>query len=174
MFLEFSQWLGLILFVNIVLATRLYTPLSPSVRIGWLVGYILFCFSSLWPHCSSPNASVTSNTAPTHPHVIGVAVYQALYPVDLSLCSLHISREDGNVCGVCEDNRLFKIQEQFSAVPYSTIFWKYGEHLMRWVEIKIKSLPSILVVQPSSCLIRLGFAGRRLNSANTYKSRAKH
>ena len=70
-------------------ATRLYTPLCPSV--GRLVGphFTFFMFlrslaSPLLPKCSS-----NSITAPAHPHATEVAVYPALF---LSTCGRQLRR----------------------------------------------------------------------------------
>ena len=48
-------------------------------------------FCGLWPHSSCQNNQVTSNMAPAHPHVTGVAVYPALFflscvPMCMILC----------------------------------------------------------------------------------------
>ena len=87
--------------------TRLYTPLCPSVGRSvtlllflWILFFdltapalpkiqprnwgsrvfgLVFLDFILWPHCSYPNALVTSSTAPAHPHATGVAVYLALF-----------------------------------------------------------------------------------------------
>ena len=40
---------------------------------------VFFMFFILWPYCSCPNALVTSNMAPAHPHATGVAVNPALF-----------------------------------------------------------------------------------------------
>ena len=77
-------------------ATRLYTPLCPSVcrSVGPSVRrsvhrstchtlFFLF-FGGFWYHCSCPNDMVTSITAPAHPHATGVAVYPALFFLTLS------------------------------------------------------------------------------------------
>ena len=47
---------------------------------GWLVTLHFFLmFFILWPYFSCPNALVSSNIAPAHPHATGVAVYPALF-----------------------------------------------------------------------------------------------
>ena len=65
-----------------------YATLHPALSAslsqsdGWLVGpshLTLFMFFILWPHCTCPNALVTSQMAPAHTHAIGVAVYPALF-----------------------------------------------------------------------------------------------
>ena len=71
----------------LVARTRLYTPLcrsvGPSVRrsVRRSVRHTLLFrrFLAFWPYRSCPNAPVTSNMAPAHPHATGVAVYPALF-----------------------------------------------------------------------------------------------
>ena len=53
---------------------------SVSRSVGWLVTFYFSLRScNLWPHCSCPNALVTQNMAPAHPHATGVAVYPTLF-----------------------------------------------------------------------------------------------
>ena len=66
------------------------TPRFVGLSVGPSVGsshftFLVFC--GLWPHCSCPNDQVTSNTAPAHLHATGVAVYQALFTVYVSVPS---------------------------------------------------------------------------------------
>ena len=81
----------LVLILFLVACTRLYNPLSLSIRrsvgrlVGWSVGrsvghILLFLWLLfLWPHGSCPKGLVTSNMAPAHPHATSVAVYPALF-----------------------------------------------------------------------------------------------
>ena len=56
--------------------------LHPTLFIDQLVGWSHFTFFMiffLWPYYSCPNGPVTSNVAPAHQPVTGVAVYPALF-----------------------------------------------------------------------------------------------
>ena len=55
---------------------------GPMVR-PWRFTFCMFC--GLRPHCSCPNALLTSNMAPAHPHATGVAVFPALLQKKISL-----------------------------------------------------------------------------------------
>ena len=56
---------------------------GPSVR-HILIISTFFCFYGLWSHSSCRNALVTLNTALAHTHAIGVAVYLAMFFIDLN------------------------------------------------------------------------------------------
>ena len=61
--------------------TRLCSPLFRAVgrSVGLFVPLLLSFMFRRWPHCSCPNALVTSNTALAHPHATEVAVCPALF-----------------------------------------------------------------------------------------------
>ena len=60
---------------------------SVSPSIGLSIGHtlIFLCFCGLYPYCSCPNALVHTNTAPAHPHMIGVTVHPALILMEIAL-----------------------------------------------------------------------------------------
>ena len=59
--------------LSVRLSVRPYV--GPSVRHTLLFRRLWF----FWLYCSCPNAQLTSNMAPAHPHATGVAVYPALF-----------------------------------------------------------------------------------------------
>ena len=66
-----------------------YFDLSVRRLFGRSVRHILiistfFCFYGLWTHSSCRKAIVTMNTALAHTHAIGVAVYLAMFFIDLN------------------------------------------------------------------------------------------
>ena len=57
-----------------------YSPCPRARDWGSRVSGLVRFFCGLWPnYYSCPNDQVTSNTAPTHPHVTRVAMYPALF-----------------------------------------------------------------------------------------------
>ena len=82
---------------HIALGRLVSCVLCDSIPLYWLVGLsvhpsihqsvcqsichtlLFWRFWGFWPHCSGPNAPLTSNMAPAHPHATGLAVYSALF-----------------------------------------------------------------------------------------------
>ena len=66
-----------------------YATLHPALSVCPSIGLsvrpsvhhtlLFWRFWGFWPHCSGPNAPLTSNMAPDHPHATGLAVYSALF-----------------------------------------------------------------------------------------------
>ena len=94
-----ERWMSSIFFVSETIFSHdsipgfvgrsIHLSVSPSVRLSDLT----FFYCGLWPHCCGSNDQVTSNTAPAHPPVTGVAVYH-IWP-----CFNYILIErDGSYC----------------------------------------------------------------------------
>ena len=66
-------------------STRLYTPLCWSVGPSVCHTLLFWHLWGFWLYRSCPNAPLTSNMAPAHPHATGVAVYPALFKRESAL-----------------------------------------------------------------------------------------
>ena len=99
-------------------ATRLYTPVHPSVHpsICWSTHHTLLfrLIWGFWACRSCPNAPLTSNMAPNQQHATWVALYQALLVADwlfykrlcpsislsISLCA-QVASAHPSAAGIC-------------------------------------------------------------------------
>ena len=86
------------LFAGIHFLVACYATLHPALSVRRSVSqsvrpsahrsvtlYFFLGFCGFWPHCSCSNDLVTSIMAPAHPHATGVAVYPALFKLELEL-----------------------------------------------------------------------------------------
>ena len=72
-----------------------------------LTSYFFLCFCGLWPHCSYPEALVTSNLAPAYPQVTGVSMYPALFFFGGGGGGSNEEGKDGSQFGLDNDFRNF-------------------------------------------------------------------